>query len=360
MKIEILSRSVILEGLNPLHGYAAWPTVARLPDGALAMVTSAFRLNHICPFGKCVISYSYDEGKTWTLPAPVIDTLLDDRDGGIAVFGEKNVIVTSFNNTVEFQRKMAERTTVAHCASKHRDYVNAYLDVLERDHDWRADLGSTFRISHDGGYTFGPVGKIPVSCPHGPAALPDGTLLYVGSRVEGDPSYRDGDNVLASYKLYEDGHYEKLGEIENLPDIMFCEPHTIVLPDGTIIVHARVEVDFYLMQSESYDGGRTFTKPHALLPPYGGAPAHLLRDGDTLISTYGYRSAPRGIRAMFSTDGGKSWLTNQVIIDDGIDWDLGYPASVVLKDGSILTVYYAKREADAPNMIQQVIWRYEL
>ena len=360
MKIEILSRSVILERETPLHSYAAWPSVTRLPNGALAMVTSGFRLNHICPFGKCVISYSYDEGKSWTLPAPVIDTLLDDRDGGIAVFGENDVIVTSFNNTVEFQRDMAGRTSVAHCAGKHRDYVNAYLDVLERDHDWRADLGSTFRISHDGGYTFGPVGKIPVSCPHGPAALPDGTLLYVGRRFSADNSFREGENNLASYKLYADGHYEYLGEIEDLPGMMFCEPHTVVLPDGTVLVHIRGERNFTILQCESYDGGRTFTKAHALLPDRGGAPAHILLDGDTLISTYGYRDAPYGIRAMFSTDGGKNWLTDQIIIDDCIDWDLGYPASVVLKDGSILTVYYAKRAKTSPSVIMQVIWRYEL
>ena len=67
------------------------------------MVASGFRLRHLCPFGKAVIAYSEDAGETYTQPAPVIDTVLDDRDSGIVPFGEKQVIVTSFNNTVEDQ-----------------------------------------------------------------------------------------------------------------------------------------------------------------------------------------------------------------------------------------------------------------
>ena len=84
------------------HNYFGWPSIARLQNGKIAVVASGFRLRHICPFGKTVISYSEDDGETYTAPAPVIDTVLDDRDGGIVPFGEKGVIVTSFNNSVEF------------------------------------------------------------------------------------------------------------------------------------------------------------------------------------------------------------------------------------------------------------------
>ncbi len=363
MKVEVLSKKVILERPGSVHNYSAWPTVTRLPGGALAMVASSFRVNHICPFGKCVISYSFDEGEHWTAPAPVIDTLLDDRDGGIAVFGEKNVIVTSFNNTVAMQRDMAGRN-VAHCAGQHRAYVNSYLDILEAKHpDWKKDLGSTFTISTDGGFTFGEIKHIPVTCPHGPAPMPDGTLLYVGRKFAGDDSFAAGENHLAAYKLYADGSYTALGEIENIAeDLLSCEPHTVVLPDGKILVHIRVQnradTVFTIYQSESTDGGRCFTRPHKILADHGGAPSHLLLDGDTLIATYGYRDAPFGIRAMFSRDGGETWDTDHVLVDDGVNWDLGYPASVVLSDGSILTVYYAKREKTTPGVIYQVIWRY--
>lgn len=362
MKVEILSKKIILSNQDSLHGYSAWPTVERLQNGRLAMVASSFRINHICPFGKCVISYSEDEGETWSLPAPVIDTLLDDRDGGITAFGENDVIVTSFNNSVDFQRQMARRTA-AHCASHHRNYVDSYLDILESEHDWRQYLGSTYRISHDGGVTFGNIMKIPVTCPHGPAALPDGNLIYVGRKFSEDCSYSEVENHIACYKMFSDGSYEFLSEIENVAnDLKHCEPYAIALDSETILVHIRVQGReksvFTIYQSESYDGGKTFTKPHQILTDKGGAPSHIIRDGDVLISTYGYREKPYGFRAMFSEDGGKTWDTDYVIVDDGINWDIGYPSSVVLEDGSILTVYYAKEEKNAPGVIMQVRWKY--
>ena len=363
MKVKVVSKRIIWETIDSLHNYAGWPSVARLQNGKLALTASAFRLNHICPFGKCVISYSEDEGKTWTLPAPVIDTPLDDRDGGITAFGKSSVIVTSFNNSVQFQRDQAGRNA-SHCAKKYRDYVNAYLDVLERDDEWKNYLGSMFRISHDCGVTFGEVKKIPVTCPHGPAAGPAGTLLYIGRLFFEDEEVQGEDSRLVAYRVFQDGSFEPLGKIKS-PGAGFLsyEPHAIVLPDGKVLVHIRMEKEdkslFTIFQCESYDGGKTFTMPHQILADKGGAPAHLILNGDTLISTYGYRLEPYGIRAMFSRDFGKTWDADHVLVDDGASWDIGYPSSVVLKDGSILTVYYGKAESDGPAKIMQVNWKYE-
>ena len=52
MKIEILSSpKVICANRRGIHNYFAWPTVARLPGGALAAVCSGFRIRHADPFG---------------------------------------------------------------------------------------------------------------------------------------------------------------------------------------------------------------------------------------------------------------------------------------------------------------------
>ena len=363
MNIEIVSQKVICSNEGSLHSYFAWPSVARLKDGRLAMVASGFRLAHICPFGKCIISYSSDEGQTWSLPAIVMDTPLDDRDGGITAFGESSVIVTSFNNNIEAQRNWS--------AWYHDSmtYRNSYLDLVEKKCDWEKYLGSTYRISHDNGVTFGELMKIPVGCPHGPAVMPDGTLLYVGRKFSADDSFRD-ETHLSCYKMYPNGTFEYISEIENVcwendnsdRELVSCEPHAIVLEDGKIIVHIRVQGGkgvFTIYQSESLDGGKTFTKPHRLLAENGGSPAHIIDDNGTLISTYGYRNVPYGIRAMFSKDGGETWDIDNVIVDNGDNGDLGYPSSVVLEDGSILTVFYAKPEGYSSAVIMQVIWRYD-
>lgn len=94
MHIQILEQArVICSNRNSLHNYFAWPSVARLPGGALAMVASGLRVKHVDPFGKGILCYSFNEGRTWTAPAVILDTPLDDRDCGIVAFGD-NVMVS--------------------------------------------------------------------------------------------------------------------------------------------------------------------------------------------------------------------------------------------------------------------------
>ena len=89
MKVELLGTpKIIMDNPDSLHNYFAWPSVVRLQNGKIAAVASGYRLEHLCSFGKACISYSEDEGESFTRPAPVIDTPLDVRDAGIMTFGE--------------------------------------------------------------------------------------------------------------------------------------------------------------------------------------------------------------------------------------------------------------------------------
>lgn len=355
MKIEVLETKVICSNPdNPKNGYFGWPSVERLKNGRLAMVASGFRMGHICPFGKGVICYSENEGKTWTRPAVVIDTPLDDRDCGILAFGESSVMITSFNNKIETQRNWND---------KRNPYIDGYLDVVDAKEAEDKFLGSTFVFSRDNAVTFEEIRRIPVSSPHGPCLTPDGEILYVGCQFFCKDTNNDEDTI-AVYKVAPDGTYTLLSTIENVaPSLLNCEPHATVLPDGKIIVHIRVQGNyedkyyFTVYQSESTDGGMTFSKPHRLLDEKGGSPAHLLQLRDsTLISVYGYRNAPYGIRMMYSKDGGETWSTDHVLYDEGESGDLGYPASVQLENGDILTVFYANTKGVSD--IKQIIWRF--
>ena len=147
--------------------------------------------------------------------------------------------------------------------------------------------------------------------------------------------------------------------------LLSCEPHVIELPDGTIICHIRVQSDGYIKyftiyQSISKDGGLTWSKPEQLLSDLGGSPPHLMmHSSGTLICTYGYREPPFGTRAMFSKDGGKHWEIDQNVCTSGFNHDLGYPSTVELSDGSLLTVYYDHPEETAPANIMQIKWKFE-
>ena len=272
-------KRVVCANPDSAFRYFAWPTVAYLPDGTLAMTASGFRLAHICPFGKAVICYSKDEGATWTRPAPVIDTPLDDRDAGITAFGNGRVILTSFNNTIRQQRVWNHAPIDGHdwSESPRRRFVEAYLDEIETRGDEERFLGSTYKISEDGGYTFGKLRRAPVTAPHGPCRLNDGSLLYVGRRFSANDEFDGGETPFIQVcRLNENDEFEVVSSIENIVDeadglLQSCEPHAIQLPDGRILVHIRVqrygipEPVFTVYQSESRDGGHTFTRPRRLL-----------------------------------------------------------------------------------------------
>ena len=117
-------------------------------------------------------------------------------------------------------------------------------------------------------------------------------------------------------------------------------------------------MDILLCRSE--DGGRTWSKPVALMGPLGGAPSHLmLHSSGTLIASYCDREEPFTILMMFSRDGGDSWDTEGVILDNECSADLGYPCSVELPDGNILTVYYGHENGSKHTVIRQIIWNFE-
>ncbi len=371
MNIKKMSETkVIMSNTYGKAKYFGWPSVARLQSGKIAVVASGYRYAHICPFGKAVISYSEDEGATYTVPAPIIDTPLDDRDAGILAFGENNVIVTSFNNSVDFQRTSAGLYMSAeHERTKTMEFFEKYLNMVSPEEESKY-LGSDFRISTDGGITFGKIYKSPITSPHGPCSLHDGTILWVGRTFSSNDSFNKDTNIEA-YKINIDGSMELMGTIPSVTvddkKLDLCEPHAIELPNGKIICHMRAQrwehgknTYFTTYQSESFDGGRSWSEPHRIIDLLEGAPSHiLLHSSGTLVATYGHRKSPFGIKAMFSKDGGETWDAGHYIYIDENGDDIGYPCSIELNDGSILTVFYAHEQKDGPAVIMQQKWNFE-
>lgn len=372
MKIKKIGASTIVMS-NPYGkaNYFGWPSVTKLQNGKIAVVASGYRYGHICPFGKAVISYSENEGETYTAPAPVIDTPLDDRDAGILAYGNSNVLVTSFNNAVEFQRKSVGWLPSDENSQKISAFFEKSIDIITKEEEYRY-LGSEFRISNDYGITFGDIHKSPITSPHGPCMLSDGSILWVGRTFDKMDNSGNLNDEIQAHKINADGSMEYLGSIANVKinglKTLSCEPYAIQLKNGDIICHIRVQSHitshgnnfFTVFQSESKDGGRNWSAPHQILEDKGGAPAHLLlHSSGMLISTYGYREEPYGIKAMFSKDNGKTWHTGYDIYINGINGDLGYPCSIELKDGSLLTVFYAHKHNDEPAVIMQQKWSFE-
>jgi hypothetical protein len=137
---------------------------------------------------------------------------------------------------------------------------------------------------------------------------------------------------------------------------LFEEPAPLLLPSGRILLLLRDNTSATLWQTWSDDGGTSWAEPQ----PTGidGYPAHLLALPDgRILCTYGFRRPPFAIRAVLSSDDGRTWDTPEPrTVRDGLPGkDLGYPCSVVLESGSILTVYYARRE-DGTTAVQSTRW----
>lgn len=89
----------------------------------------------------------------------------------------------------------------------------------------------------------------------------------------------------------------------------------------------------------SEDDAHTW-RHRTLLTDSSQHPAHLFRLKDRrLLVSYGNRTADRGVDVRFSSDEGDSWSEPFRVVD----WqgDGGYPSSVQLPNGLVLTAYYA-------------------
>jgi hypothetical protein len=124
----------------------------------------------------------------------------------------------------------------------------------------------------------------------------------------------------------------------------FHEPALLRLRSGDLLSAMRNSTG-YIWFARSKDNGVTWSAPKASL--ITGHPADLIQLADgRILCTVGlrepYHGAPGAIRASFSSDDGETWdLSKDALLrDDLLNWDIGYPESLQLPNGDILTVYY--------------------
>ncbi|RKY71998.1 MAG: hypothetical protein DRQ24_06010 [Candidatus Latescibacterota bacterium] len=321
--------------------YSAFPDIEHLQNGDLVV---AFReavrrrmRTHLDTTSKAVLVRSADGGKTWGTKV----TIYNDEcsiQGPSLVQLEDGTLVANF-----FKWRVGDESSLP--AETH--------DLRRLGEESYAWTEGTFVIrSYDGGYTWENE-PIKVTSPTGNSTytsdavleLPDGELLIP---LEGKrPGETERALVMRSQDKGETWQDASTVAYDPFGNLSFHEPALLALPSGKIIcmlrVHGRATdpEGYYLYQSESQDGGRTWSTPQRT--DIWGHPAHLLylKNGKVLCA-YGYRRPPYGVRACLSEDEGKTWnLKDEIIIrSDGKDGDLGYPSSVQLSDGRILTVYY--------------------
>lgn len=358
--MKIIKQGYITPQTFGMFRYNAWPTVITLQDGTILAAWSGDRMKHICPFGKVMLSRSFDGGHSWTSPYCGQDTPLDDRDAGLLMVGNR-ILMTSVTNHRKFQREINESGGRLHLpdSSEKKAFISAYLDMIT-DEEEQKYLGPTIAISADNGYTFSEPKHLPLTSPHGPVLLNDGRILHIGSYSSMFPDrYKrgiyleeinvDGDAVSDPWLVAEAPDEEA----------EWCEPHLCQMPNGDLLAAIRYKNgdlhNIYLCRST--DGGKTFSKAEPT--GWDGFPPHIyVTSKGAVILSYGRRHKPgRGIRVRVSYDNGYTFGNELVLRDDGINWDLGYPTTTENQKGQLVTVYYMK-DLDSPNenRIQFSVW----
>lgn len=345
--IDRNGHTVLLKKVMEPDRYLGWATLVQTHSGELIVAFSGDRDSHICPWGKTQIIRSSDEGRTWTAPRTITNSPLDDRDAGIIETRKGTLVVSWFTSLAFEQRSFGQ---AAELYARHAEKL-----AQETKDEW---LGNWVRRSEDGGKTWLPPVRTISSAPHGPIELPDGRLLYIGTARGHEHA------ALSIEQSADDGRsWQQIAAIaapHGAADGL-SEPHLVALREGRILALVRHEPKDlsppFLLQSESADGGRTWSPLHST--GIAGLPPHLrqLANGWLLVS-YGYRRPPYGERACLSRDQGRTWdADHPILLASAPNGDLGYPSSVQLKDGSILTVYYQEPEAGRPTCLMSTHWR---
>jgi hypothetical protein len=358
-KIKVHETKVISRQPQLYHG---WPTLARRKNGQLLLVCSGGREEHVCPFGRVELMRSHDQGQTWTWPQVLLDGPIDDRDAGVLETAKGALLVTTFTSLAyEPILAKAARAKPGEPGAWSAERLAAWQAVHQRisAEQRAAELGQWMLRSTDGGVTWSARYSSVVNSPHGPIQLGDGRLLYAGKELW------TGQRRVGVCDSRDDGQtWQWLAEIPVRPGDearQYHELHAVETANGRLLAHVRNHNktnERETLQTESTDGGKTWSVPRAI--GVWGLPSHLLRlRNGQLLMTYGHRRAPFGNQARLSEDHGRTWSEPLLISGDAAGGDLGYPSTVELDDNALLTVWYELLIGSPRAVLRQAKWTIE-
>jgi sialidase-1 len=273
--------------------------------------------------GRAMLTRSADEGRTWSTPETLADTPSDDRHPALLEFPDGRLLCTFF----AYQSGKANGEPGSYC----------------RVHVTR---------SSDGGRTWTTPKPLPSPFASdetdGPILLQqDSSALVVvdGQMPEGGP-WQAGvfrtDDQGRTWKL--------LATVKADHDL--SEPSIAQLPDGRLVMIARAEGDICW----SSDGGRTWTEPRTFGMRMYAPSLYVLRDGTLLCLHGSYAPGAGGLRAIFSRDGGETWVAPAADHGFLIDTTYGYGKAMELPDGALFAAYLSTGGHQTEDARSNAIW----
>jgi len=285
--------------------------------------------------GTLAVSCSEDGGKTWSDPIEIAPRWLDNRNPAFGVSASGELIAAYWK--AGLHSYVLEKGRPVHMFNREQD---------NREHMKRTPATFVVRSS-DGGRTWSPPQELPskhllLISPFGRIVqAPNSELLMSACGILREPL----DGVEDACVLFRSRDGGRTWGDETLVTMMYNETSYAFLPDGRLLAAARSQggsVQAHVSVFHSEDGGRTWSTP-VQVTRNGEHPADLTTlDSGAVLLTFGRRVKPMGCGALLSRDGGRSWDINREVLlaGDGMNFDLGYPSTVQLADGAIVTLIY--------------------
>jgi sialidase-1 len=341
--------------------YSCFPQLLRYPDGRLlTRFSTRLYSSHVDHSGGEATLASDDGGRSWySSDEAMINPAWRSSDGALIRAG---AIAWRYAPLEEQREIEARDIEVRPTPSGEAAY--AYGVFAEK--------------SYDGGETW--VAK-PVDYPHRPLTmafhehatflrLSDTTAMrLVYSRTRAKKRYYE----LNALRTEDNGESWFTVPVASDPreEIGYGESAILRCANGDLLVLMRTEcaggTRETMAMTRSTDGGFTWSSP-VETKMHGHPPDLLMLSNGHILCTYGYRTDPMGVRAMFSTDDGRSFAESSLVVlrddgkrsaDGGRGGDLGYPISVELDDGSLFTIYYMT-VADGITHIAGTHWKEQV
>lgn len=310
-----LRSGVWLVGFNAGYWHASAPTPLHYPARTLTeYIRLGMPANIIAPTGgRALIIRSTDEGKTWSPPATLIDTPADDRHPAFVELDAGTLLCSFFTYMGEPENGDLSRAPEL-AARVH------LIRSFDGGRSWEPKP-RTLRTSFLYDETDGPLVR-----------LQDGSVLIA---INGRPKSGPPDQAAVLRSTNRGKTWKLLSTIQaghDLQEITVAE-----LPDRRLVLMARAEGDICW----SDDHGHTWTPPVTFGMRMFAPSLYVLRDG-TLVCLHGsYAPGHGGLRVIFSTDGGHTWIAPAVDHGFLVDQAYGYGKAMELPDGSLFITYLA-------------------
>ena len=273
--------------------------------------------------GRCMATFSSDNGKTWSKPQTIVDLPMDDspyglllcKDGTLLCFISVQASWYGFPKAPpQFQRDINGLNT-QQCVVRSTDDGKTWSEPI-----WLESPGDFYERSHAQ-----------------PILLPDGGILWPTYFKEAGREFLSG----ALHRSDDNGKTWGLVSTIRREGKGVDEPAVIRLNDGRLFLVCRLDGGrFY-----SEDNGVNWTETGHLVSEgkFKAPRLFLLKDG-TIVCVATYRT----LCVFLGKDGGKSW-SGPIPLDPS---SYGYPGGIKLEDESFLVSYCSSGRA--PNKVYVV------